>query len=164
MAKKFKMASETYIFLILLSKLQFSTDFKKLECIRSVFSLSNFCRFFFQKSQMADFTKMTSFLRKNRLFQKSPSHPILKFFQIHKKQSCSTKTQDIPKNLPKNIFQDSGYFQNGVCTFFSYGGRYFRFIELIFGLSHYFLTFNRSKINFGFLDHPNMGLSYNLGK
>jgi hypothetical protein len=34
MATKFKMASETYIFLILLSKLQISTDFKKLECIQ----------------------------------------------------------------------------------------------------------------------------------
>jgi hypothetical protein len=33
MATKSKMASETNIFLILLSKLQFSTDFKKLECI-----------------------------------------------------------------------------------------------------------------------------------
>jgi hypothetical protein len=44
MAKNFKMASETYIFLFLLSKLQFSTDFKKLERIRSVFLLSNFYR------------------------------------------------------------------------------------------------------------------------
>jgi hypothetical protein len=43
---KFKMASETNIFLILLSKLQFSTDFQNLECIRSVFLSS-----LFQKSK-----------------------------------------------------------------------------------------------------------------
>jgi hypothetical protein len=40
--------------------------------------------------------------------------------------------------------------------------RYFRSIVLIFRLSDYFLTFNHTKINFGFLDHPNMGLSYEI--
>jgi hypothetical protein len=47
-AAKFKMASVTCTFVILLSKLQFSTDFK---CIQSVFLLSNFCRIFFSKIQ-----------------------------------------------------------------------------------------------------------------
>jgi hypothetical protein len=60
MTKKFKMVSETFIFLILLSKLQFSTDFKNLECIRSVF-----LSFFFQKSKM-----VAHILRKSRLFFK----------------------------------------------------------------------------------------------
>jgi hypothetical protein len=57
MATKLKMASETYIFLILLSKLQLSTDFKKLECIQSVFLLSNFYRkkLFFSKIQNGGF-------------------------------------------------------------------------------------------------------------
>jgi hypothetical protein len=35
-------------------------------------------------------------------------------------------------------------------------------IVLIFGLSHNFLTFNHTKIDFGFLDHPNTGLSYKI--
>jgi hypothetical protein len=35
MATKFKMTSETYSFLILLSKLQFSTDFKKLNAFEA---------------------------------------------------------------------------------------------------------------------------------
>jgi hypothetical protein len=59
--------------------------------------------------------------------------------------------------LPKKNFQHGGYFQNGVCTFFVYENmscnRYFRSIVLIFGLSHYFLTFNYTKINFRFVDH-----------
>jgi hypothetical protein len=76
-------------------------------------------------------------------------------------------TQDIQKKkLPKNFFQDGGYFQNGVCAFFLYENmtcdRYFRSIELIFGLSHYFLTLIYIKINVGFLDHPNMGLPYKI--
>jgi hypothetical protein len=115
---------------------------------------------------MADFSKMTSFLKKNDFFQKGPSYPKLNWFQILKKQSCSTKTQDIPKKLPKIYFQDGGYFQNGVCTFFLYENmscnRYFRSIVLIFGLLYYFLRFNHTKINFGFLDHPNMGLSFEI--
>jgi hypothetical protein len=104
MATKFKMASDTYIFLILLSKLQFSTDFKKLECIRSVFLLSNFYR----KSKMADFSKMTSFLRKNLLFtffkRVVPTPILTQFFSNPKMQFCSTKTQDIPKKIAKENF------------------------------------------------------------
>jgi hypothetical protein len=67
------------------------------------------------------------------------------------------------KKLLKEVFQYGGYFQNGVCTFFSYKNmscdRCFSSIVLIFGLSHYFLTFNQTKINFRFVDHPNMGVS-----
>jgi hypothetical protein len=119
MATKFKMASETYIFLILLSKLQFSTDFKKLECIRSVFLLSNFYRkYFFSKIQNGGFFEDdVNFEKKSTFFQTGRSHPKLNFFHIRKNQICSTTTQDVPKNLPKKIFQDGGYFQNGVCTF-----------------------------------------------
>jgi hypothetical protein len=46
------------------------------------------------------------------------------------------------KKLPKKIFQDGGYFQNGVCTFFLNENmscdRYFRYIVVIFWLSHNF--------------------------
>jgi hypothetical protein len=73
---------------------------------------------------MAYFSKMVSFLRKNRLFQRGPSHPKLNFFQILKKQSSSTNTQDL-----------------GVSTFFLYENlsfdRDFSSIELFFGLSHF---------------------------
>jgi hypothetical protein len=66
--------------------------------------------------------------------------------------------------LPKKFFQNGGYFQNGVCTFFLHENhenmscdRFFKSIVLIFGLSHYFLTFNQTKIKFRFVDHPSMG-------
>jgi hypothetical protein len=68
------------------------------------------------------------------------------------------------KKLPKKIFQDGGYFQNGICTFFLYENmscdRYFSSIELIFGLSQYFFMFSYIKKDFRFSDHPNMGLPY----
>jgi hypothetical protein len=143
----------------LLSKLQFST----LTAFEASFYFLPFVeKTFFQKSKMADFSKMMPFLRKYRLFFKRVL-PILNstFFKF----SISNLVQR-PKKLPKKIFQDGGYFQNGVCTFFSYENmscdRYFRSIELISGLSHYFLTFNRTKINLGFLDHPNMRLSFKI--
>jgi hypothetical protein len=86
-------------------------------------------------------------------------------FQILKKQSYSTKIQDIPKKFAKKNFQD-GYFQNGVCTLFLCENmscdRYFRSIVLIFGLSRYFLTFNHTKIIFRFLDYPYMELPYKI--
>jgi hypothetical protein len=85
MAAKFKMASETYTFVILLSKLKFSTDLKSLDCGRSVFLFSNFCRknFFSRIQNMTDFPKMPSFLRKNQLslnptfFKNSKSYPAI---------------------------------------------------------------------------------------
>jgi hypothetical protein len=43
------------------------------------------------------FEEDVTFEKKSTFFQKGPSHPKLNFFQIHKKQSCSTKAQDIPK-------------------------------------------------------------------
>jgi hypothetical protein len=56
--------------------------------------------------------------------------------------------------------------QDGVWTFFLYENmscdRYIRSIVLIFGLSHYFFTFNQKKIIFRFVDHPNMGLSFKI--
>jgi hypothetical protein len=39
MAAKFKMASETYVSIILLQKLQFSTDFKNLEVFSVAISI-----------------------------------------------------------------------------------------------------------------------------
>jgi hypothetical protein len=108
---------------------------------------------FFQKSKMADFSKMTSFLRKNRLFFKRVV-PTLNstFFKSEKGNSVVQRPKIYQKNLPKKIFQDGGYFQNGVCTFSLCENmscdRYLSSIELIFGLSQYFLTFNYTKINF----------------
>jgi hypothetical protein len=55
----------------------------------SFYYLTFVVNYFFSKYKMAVFSKMTSFLRKNRLFSKG-SFP-LNFFQILKKQSCSTK-------------------------------------------------------------------------
>jgi hypothetical protein len=120
MAEIFKMGSETCIFVNLVSKLQFLTDFKNLDCIRSVFLLSNFCRkTFFQKYKMADFSKMTSFLRINRLFFKRV-FPTLNstFFKFSKSNLEVQRPKIYQKKLPKIIFQDGGYFQNGVCTLF----------------------------------------------
>jgi hypothetical protein len=110
---------------------------------------------------------MMSFLRKNQLFFKRVL-PTLNstIFKFSKSNLVAQRLQIYQKNLPKKIFPDGGYFQNGVCAFFLYENmscdRYFRSIVLIFGLSHYFLTFDLTKINFGFLDHPNMGLSYKI--
>jgi hypothetical protein len=151
MAKNSKW-SETCFFVILLSKLQFSTDFKNLDCIQSFFLLSNFCRKnFFQKSKMADFSKVTSFLRKNRLFFKR-ALPTLNstFFKLSKSNLVIQRPKIYLKKIPKKIFQDGEYFQNGICTFFSYENmscdRYFRSVELIIELSHYLLTFNFTNI------------------
>jgi hypothetical protein len=110
---------------------------------------------------------MTSFLSKNLLFFNRVV-PTLNstFFKFSKSNLVVQRRKIYQKNLPKKILQDGGYFQNGVCTFFLYenmfSDRYFRSIVVIFGFSHYFLTLNHTKINFGFLDHPNMGLSYNI--
>jgi hypothetical protein len=51
MGAKFKMAPETYIFVILLSKHQFFTDFKNLDCILELL----FIDFFFSKIQNGEF-------------------------------------------------------------------------------------------------------------
>jgi hypothetical protein len=109
----------------------------------------------------------TSFLRKNRLFFKRVL-PTLNstFFKFAKSNLVVQRPKIYQKNLPKKIFQDGGYFQNGVCTFLLYENmscdRYFRSIMLIFRLLHFFFTFNHTKLNFGFLDHPNMGLSHKI--
>jgi hypothetical protein len=94
--------------------------------------------------------------------------PILNstFFKSEKSKSVVQRPKIYQKNLPKKVFQDGGYFQNGVCTFFLYENmscdRYFSSIELVFGLSQYFLMFNYMKIYFRFLDHPNIGLPYKI--
>jgi hypothetical protein len=94
------------------------------------------------------------------------SHPKLNFFQIWKRQFCSIKTQDIQTKIAKENFPRWRIFSKCRLYFFLYENmscdRCFSSIELIFGLSQYFLTFNYSKINFRFLDHPNMGLPYNF--
>jgi hypothetical protein len=79
----------------------------------NAFEASFYHLFFLIQNGSVIFEKKTTF------FQKGPSHPKLNFFQILTKQSCRPKTQDVrKKNQKKN--QDGGYFQNGVCTFFSY--------------------------------------------
>jgi hypothetical protein len=109
---------------------------------------------------------MTLFLRKNRLFFYRVV-PILNstFFKSSKSNSLEQITK-IYQKLPKKISKDGGDMQDGVWTFFLYENmscdRYFRSFVLIFGLSHYFLTFNHTKINFEILDRPNMGLSYKI--
>jgi hypothetical protein len=65
MAAKFKMASETYVSIILLSNLQFSISLNAFEA--SFYYLFFLEKTFFQIFKMVDFTKMTSFLRKKRL-------------------------------------------------------------------------------------------------
>jgi hypothetical protein len=81
------------------------------------------------------------------------------FFKFSKSNLIVQRPKIYQQYLPKKNFQDGGYFQNGICTFFLNENmscdRYFSSIELFFGLSHYFLTFHHTKINFGFLDHPN---------
>jgi hypothetical protein len=42
------------------------------------------------------------------------------FFKSEKSNSVVQKLKIYQKNLPKKIFQDGGYFHNGVCTFFLY--------------------------------------------
>jgi hypothetical protein len=166
--EKFKMASETCFFVILLPKLQFSTDFKNLDCIRSVFLLINFCRKnLFSKIQNGGFFEDDVIFEKKSTFFKRVLPTINStLFKFSKNNLVVQRPKIYQKNLPKKIFQDGGYFQKGVCTFFSYENmscdRYFRSIELIFELSHYFLTFNFTKINFEFLDYRNMGLSYKI--
>jgi hypothetical protein len=94
--------------------------------------------FFFSKIQNGGlFEDDVIFEKKIVIFSKE-SHLKLNFFQIPKQQSCSTKTQEIPKKLPKKTFQYGGYFHNGVCNFFLCENmscdRYFCSIELIFGI------------------------------
>jgi hypothetical protein len=81
MSAKSKMASKTYVSVFLLSNAQCLPDFIILFCIRSVFSVSNFCgRNFFPEIKMADWFKMASFLGKNRLFLSGSAHRKLSFF------------------------------------------------------------------------------------
>jgi hypothetical protein len=61
MAEKFKMAPKTKISVILLSKLQFPTDFRNLDCVEASFYYLTFVENFFQKSKMADFSRLRNF-------------------------------------------------------------------------------------------------------
>jgi hypothetical protein len=76
------------------------------------------------------------------------------FFKSEKGNSVVQSPKIYQNNLPKKIFRDGGYFQNGVCTFILYENmscdRYLSSIKLIFGLPQYFLTFNYTKKNFDF--------------
>jgi hypothetical protein len=51
------------------------------------------------------------FEKKKHFFPKGSSHPKLNFFQILKKQSCSSKTQDIAKKLPTYVSKMVKFFQ-----------------------------------------------------
>jgi hypothetical protein len=96
MAEKLKMASETKIFVIFLSKLQFSTDFKNLDCVRS------FRKKTFSKIQNGGFFEDdVIFGDKSTFFQQGRSHPKLNFFQILKRNSLV----QIPKKIAKENFQ-----------------------------------------------------------
>jgi hypothetical protein len=58
---------------------------------------------------------MTSFLRKNRLFSKRVVPTLnLTFFKSEKSKSVVQRPKIYQKKLPEKIFQDGGYFQNGV--------------------------------------------------
>jgi hypothetical protein len=110
MATKFKMAAGTYISLILLSNLQFSTDFKKL-----------YRKNFFSKIQNGGFFEDDVIFEKKLTFFKRVV-PTLNstFLKSEKSKSVVQRPKIYQKNLPKQIFQDGGYFQNDVCSFFFY--------------------------------------------
>jgi hypothetical protein len=140
MAEIFKMASETCIFVILVSKLQFLTDSKNLACIRSVFLLSNSCsKNLFTKIQNGGFFEdYVIFEKKSTFFQRVLPTLNSTFFKFLKSNLVVQRPKILQKNLSKKFFQDGGCFQNGVFTFFLYentsSDRYFRPIVLIFGL------------------------------
>ena len=76
---------------------------------------------FFQKSKMAEFFKMASFLRKNRLFVGRVFPTLnLTFFKNLKRHSVVQRPKIYQKNLPRKILQNGGNIQDGVCVFFSY--------------------------------------------
>jgi hypothetical protein len=106
MAEIFKISSETCIFVILVSKLQFLTDFKNPDCIRSVCLLFIFCRKnFFSKIQNGGlFEDDVNFDKKIDFFQTGPSHPKLIFFKFSKSNLLVQKTQNIPKKFAKEHF------------------------------------------------------------
>jgi hypothetical protein len=68
MAAKSKMASKTYVFVLMLSKAQFLPDFKILFCIRSVFWYLTFVDFFFGNQNGGLVQDGVIFFGKNRLF------------------------------------------------------------------------------------------------
>jgi hypothetical protein len=73
---------------------------KNLDCFRSAISSSNFYRKnFFPKSKMADFSKMTSFLRKNRLFF---NRVVPTLNSIFFKSSKNNSVVQIPEIYQKN--------------------------------------------------------------
>jgi hypothetical protein len=67
MAAKFKITSETCIFVILFSKLQFPTNFKNFECFQSAFLVS---KNFFQKIQNGGFFEDDVIFEKKSTFFK----------------------------------------------------------------------------------------------
>jgi hypothetical protein len=121
----------------------------------------------FSKIQNGGFFEDDVIFEKNRLFSKGSFPPLTQFFSKFSKSNLVVQSPKVyQKKLPNKIFQYGGYFQNGVCTF-----SYMKIclMIVILGLScsflgclNIFLTFNHTKINFGFLDHPNMGLSYKI--
>jgi hypothetical protein len=57
---------------------------------------------------------------KKSIFFSNGSFPPSTFFKSEKSKSVVQQSKIYQKNLPKKFFQDGGYFQNGVCTFFLY--------------------------------------------
>jgi hypothetical protein len=112
MAEKFKMASETYIFVILPSKRYFSSDFKTSTAFEASFYYLNF-------KENTGFFEYDVIFEKKLLFSKMVLLTLnLTFFKFSKSNIVYIDSRCTKKKLPKKIFQDGGYFQNGVCTFY----------------------------------------------
>jgi hypothetical protein len=93
----------------------FSNNFQPISEILNAFEVSfysvTFVEYFiFRKSKMSDFSMITTFFRKN-LYKRVSSTINSIFFSVQRPKIYQ-------KKLPNKIFEDGGYFQNGVCTFF----------------------------------------------
>jgi hypothetical protein len=92
-----------------------------LNAFQASFYYLTFIEKLFSKIQNGGFFEDDVIFEKNRLFFKRVV-PTLNstFFKSEKSKSVVQKPKICQKKLPKKIFQDGGYFQNGVCTFFLY--------------------------------------------
>jgi hypothetical protein len=109
---------------------------------------------------------MTSFLRKIAFFKRVLSTLNSTFFKFSKNNLVVQRPKMYQKKICQIKFSKMADILKMAFALFLNENmscdRYFRSIVLIFGLSHYFLTFNQTKRNFRFVDHPNMGLWYKI--
>ena len=127
------MATKINIFVFLLSKLHFVSDFKNLFCIQSVCSLSNFHgRNIFSKIQNGGiFQDGVIFEKKSTFRREGLSHPKPNFFQKPKTLLCSAKRQDIPKKFAKKKFTKwRKYPRWRLCIFFILNCPYLAFFSV----------------------------------